>query len=432
MANSKARAAYAAALAVVATIAAFGQGLQAQMYSNSSYYPVPWPKPWSPDGANGSIDFGPTTAMFADPNTDHIWIATRCGRTPNYHTSEEGCVFKPDYNMVFKFDLDGNLVARFGAGTLGGPHSMYVDRQGNVYVADEGGGAEFGHTGAEVDAEAARIGINHQVVKYSPTGQVLMRFGTPGVPGTDSAHLTSPSSVGVAPDGSVFIGDSHGGGTNRRIMKFSPTGQFIKQVGCSDCGDERVANSAWGRFSDVHAMAFDSQGRLFAADKGNWRVQIFDQDLNFLDVWTQFGAPAGIAIMEGTDLLVTADAESHNSPPMDGSPSNTGWQQGLYIGSARTGWVKDFVLALAPPISGGDGGPEGVAVDRYGNIYWGETRSALDIRRGQHVMKYVDITRTPHATCEWWGYESQRTGRTGPNQNPMTGCGIDDASRMDP
>ena len=71
-------------------------------------------------------------------------------------------------------------------------------------------------------------------------------------------------------------------------------------------------------------------------------------------------------------MLVTADAESHNSPPLDGSPSNAGWEQGLYIGSGRTGWVTSFILALAPPISGGDGGPEGVAVDRYGNIYWGE------------------------------------------------------------
>ena len=49
------------------------------------------------------MDFGPTTGLFADPNTDHIWLATRCGRNPNFHSSNEGCTFKPDYNMVFKF-----------------------------------------------------------------------------------------------------------------------------------------------------------------------------------------------------------------------------------------------------------------------------------------------------------------------------------------
>ena len=66
-----------------------------------------------------------------------------------------------------------------------------------------------------------------------------------------------------------------------------------------------------------------------------------------------------------------------------------------------------------------------MAVDRYGNIYWGETRSTLDIMRGQHIMKYVDITRTPHATCEWWGFESEREGRG------VVGCGIDPESRTD-
>ena len=425
--SSATRLAVVAALAAVAAIAAFDPGpLQAQTYSNNPYRPVPWPKPWQPDGLNGSMDFGATTGIYADPDTDHIWLATRCGRTPRYHTNQEGCVFKPDYDMVFKFDLDGNLVARFGAGTLGKPHSMFVDDKGNVWVADFAGGAEYGHTAAEVAEEMRRRGLGHQVVKFSPAGEVLMRLGTPGVPGGDETHFRSPSAVAVALDGSIFVGDGHGGNGNNRLVKFASDGAFIKQIGCSDCPSGQTGNTAWGEVKDAHALDFDAEGRLFVADKLNGRIQVFDQDLNLLDVWTQFGAPAGLAIDRGSGLLVTADAESHNSPPLDGSPANAGWEQGLYVGSATTGWVTSFILAAAPPITGGDGGPEGVAVDRYGNIYWGETRSTLDIMRGQHIMKFVDITRTPHATCEWWGYESEREGRG------LVGCGIDRESRNDP
>ena len=47
-----------------------------------------------------------------------------------------------------------------------------------------------------------------------------------------------------------------------------------------------IENTMHGRFRDAHAMDFDSQGRLFVGDKVNGRVQIFDQDLNLLDVWT--------------------------------------------------------------------------------------------------------------------------------------------------
>lgn len=397
------------------------QLLQAQTHSNNPYRPVPWPKPWSPDGGRGAMDFGATAALYADPNSDHIWIATRCGRTPNYHANQEGCVFKPGYDMIFKFDLEGNLVQRFGAGTIGKPHSMYVDNEGNVWVTDYAGGPEYGYSTQEVRAEMRRRGLGHQVVKFSPRGEVLMRLGSPGMPGGDETHLNSPSSVAVASDGSIFVGDSHGTSGNNRVVKYSADGAFIKQIGCSECPNS-IENTMYGRFQDPHALEFDSGGNLFVGDKFNGRIQIFDQDLNLLDVWTQFGAPAGLAIGPD-DLLVTADAESHNSPPLDGTPSNTGWEQGLYIGSARTGWVHAFIPALAPPITGGDGGPEGIAIDRYGNIYWGETRTALDINRGQHVMKYVDITRTPHATCEWWGYEAERAGRG------LVGCGVDEASR---
>ena len=141
--SSTTRAVLTAALAAITAVAVFGPGLQAQAYSNNPYRPVPWPKPWAPDGLNGSMDFGATTGMYADPNTDHIWLATRCGRTPRYHTNQEGCVFKPDYDMIFKFDLEGNLVTRFGAGTIGKPHSMFVDNEGNVWVADFAGGGRI-------------------------------------------------------------------------------------------------------------------------------------------------------------------------------------------------------------------------------------------------------------------------------------------------
>jgi sugar lactone lactonase YvrE len=418
------RAVFTAALAVIA-VCTLSPGLQAQAYSNNPYRPVPWPKPWQPDGLQGSIDFGPTSAVFADPNEDALWVATRCGRTPNYHTSQEGCVFKPDYDMIFKFDLEGNLVSRFGAGLVAGAHAMYVDRQGNVWVADEGGGAEYGHEGAEVDAEMMRRGIGMSVVKFNPQGQVIQVIGERGVPGGDNGHLNHPSSVAIALDGTIYVADSHGGNPNRRIMRFTPQGQFVNQIGCVACGQARVENTQWGRFSDVHQMAIDAQGRVFAADKGNYRIQIFNPDLTLADVWLNWGQGAGVAIDPESQIMVTADVESSNNPPFDGTPNNQGVEQGLYVGSARTGWVKAFILAAAPPITGGDGGPEGVAIDRYGNIYWGETRSALDIRRSQHIMKYVDITRTPSATCEWWGYTSERAGRG------SVGCGIDRESRQE-
>jgi NHL repeat len=52
---------------------------------------------------------------------------------------------------------------------------------------------------------------------------------------------------------------------NARVIKFSKGGKFIKQWGGH--------GSAPGQFEMPHALAFDSKGRLFVADRGNNRIR---------------------------------------------------------------------------------------------------------------------------------------------------------------
>ena len=84
--------------------------------------------------------------------------------------------------------------------------------------------------------------------------------------------------------------------------------------------------AAPGEFMGPHALAFDSQGRLFVADRSNNRVQIFDRDMQFVDEWRHFGRPSGIAILRD-DTLIVADSESSQS--IGGPPrgARRRWQQ---------------------------------------------------------------------------------------------------------
>ena len=52
-------------------------------------------------------------------------------------------------------------------------------------------------------------------------------------------------------------------------------------------------------------LAMDSKGRLFVGDRGNNRIQMFDQDGKFLAIWTQFSRPSGIYIDQHDILYVT-------------------------------------------------------------------------------------------------------------------------------
>jgi DNA-binding beta-propeller fold protein YncE len=288
-----------------------------------------------PDGRS----YGATSAVYPGPDGRTIWVAERCG--------ENDCAPHPDLTTILQFDLDGNLLRQFGAGMFAWPHGMHVDPQGNVWVTDGTGYRD------------APDGLGHVVHKFSPAGDLLMTLGTKGVAGEGPDTFTRPSDVLVAPNGDIFVVDGHGADEGNRVARFSSDGTFIKQWG--DLGD------ADGQFRDPHALAMDSQGRLFVGDRGNSRIQIFDQDGNHIATWKQFGRPSGLFI-DADDMLYAADSESNDR-------RNPGVKRGIYIGSARTGELTAFIPDPADPNNGptsGTSGAEGVAVDATGAIYGAE------------------------------------------------------------
>jgi hypothetical protein len=124
-------------------------------------------------------------------------------------------------------------------------------------------------------------------------------------------------------------------------------------------------------------MALDSKGRLFVADRGNSRLQLFDQSGKFLAEWRQFGRPSGIFITKN-DVMYVTDSESN-------AKVNPGFTRGIWVGSAKDGSRKYFIPA--PTQEGPAGcpepgtGAEGVAADSAGNVYGGETACGRTLRK---------------------------------------------------
>lgn len=286
-----------------------------------------------PDGR----EYGAVSAIYPAPDGESVWVAERCG--------QNGCADRQELTTVFRFDLEGNLLASFGEGLFAWPHGMHVDAEGNVWVTDAVG------FGAEPE------GLGHVVYKFSPEGELLMTLGRKGVAGDGPDTFRKPSDVLVAPDGSIFVADGHDAGGNNRIVKLAPDGSFLLEWGGTGDGA--------GQFRDPHALAMDSRGRLFVGDRGNSRIQIFDQEGEHLDTWTSFGRPSGLFITDD-DVLYAADSESN-------ADRNPGWKRGIYIGSAATGEVTAFIPDPEPdPDNSGTSGAEGVAVDGQGNVYGAE------------------------------------------------------------
>ena len=305
-------------------------------------------------GSTAGIDIGPD---------GHVWAYDRCGGL----ALAGGCEENPDRDPIFKFDKDtGEIMAAFGAGLFVLPHGLHVDDDGNVWVTDSQGN-ESGTKG-------------HQVIKFNPEGEELMRLGTAGQPGSGPGQLNEPCDVITAPNGDIFVSDGHSGqganpppGATGRILKFDSEGTFIKEWG--EIGFRP------GQFRTPHAMEFDSQGRLYVADRGNHRIQIFDQEGELLDIYMQFSRISGLFIT-ADDTLYAIDSES-------GVGNHPGWKTGVRIGPAG----EDRLTAFVPPhphetrVLQGVAG-EGVAVDGDGNIYAAEGPGSRPTAGGG-ITKYV-------------------------------------------
>ena len=112
----------------------------------------------------------------------------------------------------------------------------------------------------------------------------------------------------------IFVSDGNSGedlnpgpGQTGRILKYDRDGNFITQWG--EIGFRP------GQFRTPHALEFDSQGRLFVADRGNNRIQIFDQGGELLDIYHQYSRTSGLYITDN-DMLYAIDSESTETQPL--------------------------------------------------------------------------------------------------------------------
>jgi hypothetical protein len=293
--------------------------------------------------------WGSTASVSIAPD-GKLWVVDRCGASGAGGTTCGGA--NASVNPVFEFEPTGKLIKSFGAGMFVSPHKLSVDKNGNLWLADNGG---------------------HQVFKMNQDGKVLLTLGKKGVAGPGLDEFDAPTDVAIAPNGDIFVGDGHtGGGTaigNARIMKFDKDGKLIQTWGKKGMGA--------GEFDVVHTLAFDSRGRLFVGDRQNNRIQIFGQNGKFIAQWFQFGRPSGMYI-DKNDVIYVADSESRDARtntgqyalPQTGYGYNLGAERGIRIGNARDGSVKYFIPDPCPyPYAAGSSLAEGVTADFEGNVY---------------------------------------------------------------
>jgi peptidylamidoglycolate lyase len=210
----------------------------------------------------------------------------------------------------------GELIAEWGQEMFVMPHGLSVDHSDNIWVTDVG---------------------RHQIFKFSHDGELLLTLGEDRVPGSDESHFNLPTDVAVLDDGGFFVSDGYG---NSRVVKFSPAGEFQFHWG--------TAGSKQGQFDLPHGIARDNQDRIYVADRGNARIQVFDREGQFISEWSgsEIGRPYGLAIGPGQKLYVVDGGDQPDTPPdrsramrlgFDGKVEATFGRFGNYDGQFQMG-----------------------------------------------------------------------------------------------
>lgn len=259
---------------------------------------------------------------------DNVWIFTRS---------------KPPIQV---YRPDGTFVKAWGDETIETAHHIKIDREGHIWVAD--------------------IGL-HVIRKFSSAGDVLLTIGTERVAGEDATHLNMPTDMAIAPNGDVFVADGYG---NNRVVHFDKSGKFVKTWGKLGVGPEDL--------SLPHAIAIDSQGRIFVADRNNVRVQLYDQQGKLLDSWANVIVPWGFWMRDNDELWVCGSSPMpwREDPKYPGAPLSCPPKDQLVVRFAPSG--RALQLWTIP--KGTDGAEQpgdvnwlhAVAEDSQGNLYLGD------------------------------------------------------------
>ena len=225
----------------------------------------------------------------AEPKYPHVSLATEYVVDPSWPHRPPGMpwadvpgiavdahdnvhVFTRADPPVQVYDRRGKFLRSWGSRAIGSAHHIKVDGAGHVWIADIG---------------------KHVVQKYTPEGKLLLTIGTPGKAGRDRTHLNMPTDMAVTPAGDVFVSDGYG---NARVVHFDRTGKYVHEWGELGQGP--------GQFSLPHAIALDSRGRLYVADRNNVRVQVFDQKGKFLAQWKDLIVPWGFCVTGKDEIWV--------------------------------------------------------------------------------------------------------------------------------
>jgi hypothetical protein len=228
----------------------------------------------------------------------HLFVYSRTGKGGSSRGGTAAELFEFDEHLKFvKLWGPDNYAASFA-------HSVRVDKFDNVWMVDEGSGmiVKFDPNASVKMVLGRKPEAIDYMERYLERGEKVTERYPVGSMGT----FDRETDIAWDKDDNMFVSDGYG---NSRFVKIAKDGTWIKAVGTHGSGDNQ--------FSTPHGIAVDAQtGLVYVADRGNFRIQVYDTDMNFKKSIGGVGAPWSVQITpkylysgDGTGKLYRLDHE---------------------------------------------------------------------------------------------------------------------------
>jgi DNA-binding beta-propeller fold protein YncE len=258
--------------------------------------------------------------VASDVATDskrRVYVATRTNQS-----------FDNKTGAILVFDEHGKFLSAFGGDKLATPHHITVGPDDEIF-----------HTDA----------ADHTVRKYSTDGELLQVIGTPGQPGLPDAPFNQPTcAVRSAKSGDIFVSDGY---RQSRIHRFTGEGELILSWGKGDLNlyDEEVYHSQAtpgtgpGEFHCPHGLCIDDEDRVYVQDRSNRRIQVFDNEGNYLSEW-EITSP-NQSVIDEKGIIHTASGTEITVSTLDGKNLGAWGEKGdeawQFTGGAHGLWIDN-------------------------------------------------------------------------------------------
>ncbi len=362
---------------------------RAPTYRVDPFWPKPLPTTLDDDGLARQWVTGMVGASCIDSH-DRVITVNR-GFLPNGLLPQEGSQSIPSPPVIV-YDTAGDVAASWGDPSLTengaaavlphGIHGCFVDEMDNIWIAGNSDGVvqKWTHDGSELLLQIGTKGVCDGPPTLNPNSP----HPTCGEPGYNSSRtlLNAPADIAVDPNpdpvtgerGSVYIADGYG---NHRIVVFDSEGNYLRQWGSAGSGDGQFVEGGGGH---PHCVVLGNDGLVYACDRGQNRIQVFDREGSLQRIIPVDPAAYGQATLRATDIELSRDPEQRYLFVVD-------------LGSNRI-WILERESGEIVGSIGGSGHmageftfPHTIVVDSRGNLYAAETVGG---RRHQKFMLVSD------------------------------------------